>query len=418
MNSSASVRQIAPSDGLWTALHDQARVDGPAEITCGGDCLVREVTFQLDDFGADLVLSDRFRDFHKGGAALVEVSGHFPFGAEIGMAQTFRYGARHVRVVSDLKLRKGSTVRRQVGLGSLFLPGPWRRLYCIPSAQDLAEGKEARWRDLPAAPAVGATLAHWQHLPLALVFERPNGARLEIGAGSDLWRWEHHFGCKTGTSSYTVVAEEGGLRVRREPLLTDTELQPQPRVYRLTWHLAWQPAGAEAAPTSPEPQLVPVRFTAEGEALIREAVGAATCPALLLDLNQWPCLAQRRRAVSPAALRRDERAPSPCWESAGVQKALRRMIRQIAALGPHGVLTWRGLYPGPCWDPTHCERQGEPLPHWDLDALLGLCTWGRQQLGPGWQVRVEAPGWEMLPSVAGLFAPTGFAAPADEAPDA
>jgi hypothetical protein len=94
------------------------------------------------------------------------------------------------------------------------------------------------------------------------------------------------------------------------------------------------------------------------------------------------------------------------------------MIRQIAALGPCGALTWRGLTPGPCWDPTHCERQGEPLPHWDVDALLGVCTWGRQQLGPGWQVRVEAPGWEMLPSVTGLFAATGFAAPSDEAPDA
>jgi hypothetical protein len=417
MNMNDSVREIAPADGLWKARHDRARVDGPVEITCAGDCLVRDVTFRLDDFGADLLLSDRFRDFHKGGTSVVEVSGHYPFGAEVAMTQTFRYGARHLRVVSDLSVKKGATIRRQVGLGSLFLPGPWRRLYCIPPCQDLAEGKAAGWLDLPATAQGSATIARWRRAPLALLFERPNGARLEVGTGADLWRWDGHLGCGSGTASFTVLAENDGLRVQREPLLTDIEVQPQPRVYRWTWYLAWQPAGYQA-PIHEGPAPVPVRFTDQGEALVREAAGAAPCPALLLDLTHWPCLAQRRRAASPAALRRNERCPSPCWESAGVQKALRRVIRQVAALGPQGILTWRGLYPGPCWDPTHCDRQGEPLPHWDLDALLGLSTWGRQQLGPGWQVQVEPPDGEILPSLTGLFAPTGFAAPADETPDA
>ena len=417
MNPSDDVREIAPADGHWKAVHARARVDGPSEISCGGDCLVRDVTFQLDDFGADLVLSDRFRDFHKGGASVVEVSGHYPFGAEIGIAQSFRYGARHVRVVTDLSLRKGSTLGRQVGVGNLFLPGPWQRLYCLPSCHDLAAGKVGTWVDLPAAPPAETVLGNWQRPPLALVFERPDGTRLEIGTGADVWRWERNLGFGPLAASYTVSAAPDGLQVRREPLLTDTELQPQPRVYRLSWYLAWQPATCPA-PASAGPEPVPVRFTDHGEALVREAAGTAACPALLLDLAHWPCLAQRRRAASPAAYRRDERCPSPCWESAGVQKALHRMLRQIAALGPHGDLTWRGLGPGPCWDPTHCERQGEPLPHWDLDALLGRGTWGRQQLGPGWRVRVETPGWEMLPSLAGLFAPTGFAAPADETPDA
>ena len=417
MNSTADVREIAPADGLWKARHDATRVDGPAEITCAGDCLVREVSFQVDDFAADLMLRDRFRDFHKGGAAVVEASGHYPFGAEMGIAQTFRYGARHLRVVSDLTLRKGSTVRRQIDLGSLFLPGPWRRLYCIPPSQDLLEGKTAGWLELPAAFPPEGVVAQWPRPPLALVFERPNGTRLEVGTGADLWRWERHFGLGSATAGYTILAEADGLRLRREPLRTDAEVQPQPREYRLSWYLAWQAADYQApAPSDLEPAVV--RFTAQGEALVQEAAGAAACPALLIDLAHWPCLASRRRAASPTALRRGERAPCPCWESAGVQKALHRMIRQVAALGPRGVLTWRGLVPGLFWDPAHCERQGEPLPHWDLDALLGLGTWGRQQLGPDWQVHVDVPGWEMLPSLTGLFAPTGLAELPAEAPDA
>lgn len=417
MNSTAEVCEIAPADGSWKVRHQRARVDGPAEITCAGDCLAREVTFALDDFGADLVLRDRFRDFHRGGAAVVEVSGHYPFGAEIGIAQSFRYGARHVRVVSDLSLRKGSVVQRQVSLGSLLLPGPWRRVYCVPPCQELSEGRTGAWLDLPTvAPATGV-LAQWQHPPLALVFERPNGARFEVGTGADVWRWERTFGVAAATAGYTLLAEPDGLRLRREPLLTETEVQPRAQMYRLSGYLAWQQAGY-VAPARSSVAPVPVRFTGEGEALVQEAAAGAASPALLMDLAGWPCLAQRRRAVSPAALRRGERSPCPCWESAGVQKALHRMIRQIAALGPRGTLTWRGLYPGLCWDPAHCERQGEPLPHWDVDALLGLGTWGRQQLGPGWQVHVDVPGWEMLPSLTGLFAPTGFAAGAGEAPDA
>jgi hypothetical protein len=307
-------------------------------------------------------------------------------------------------------------VRQQVAVGNVFLPGAWRRFYCIPSCQDLVEGKVAGWQAVPAAGAGGSVLAQWQRPPLALVFERPGGARVELGSGADVWRWASTLGCPSGAASYSIRAEADGLRVVRQPLLTETEMQPQPRIYRLTWYLAWQPA-APPATVAAGPELARVRFSAQGEALLGNLGGSAAGPALLLDLAEWPCLAQRRRATTPTAWRRNERSPSPCWASAGVQKAFRRVIRQIAGLGPHGLLVWRGLAPGPCWDPTHCDRQGQPLPHWDMDALLDLGTWSRQQLGPGWQVRLETLEGEVLPALAGLFAPTGFAASADETTD-
>jgi hypothetical protein len=417
MDATQRMLTIDHSEGLWRALHDSARVDGPKEILRGEECLARDVSFHLDDYGADLMLGDRFRASRKGGIALVESVGHFPFGAEVRVSQSLRYAANHLRAVVDVGWPAGATVRQRLGLGCVFLPGRWERFFCLPPCAELAAGAVAAWHDLPAGPSVPVTVRQWQHPPLALVFQRPDGSRFEVGTGSDLWRWERCLEAPSASGHYAVVAEPDGVRVLRAPLAPATTFQPRARTYRFCWYMAWQPGAAEPRqPKAAEP--VPVRFSAHGEALVREAVGKQGSPRLLLDMAEWPCPPRSRRLPTAAALGTGERAASPCWESSAVQKAFRRTVRQIASLGPEGFLTLRGMAPGLCWDPGHWERRGEPLPHWDIDGLLAVSEWARQQLGPGWQIAVEAAGWEVLPSVAGLFARTGFAAPADEASDA
>jgi hypothetical protein len=417
MDATRGVQTIAHSEGLWRALHDSSRVDGPAEVLCGDDCLAQGITFHLDDYTADLVLSDRFRACRRGGTAVVETAGHLPFGAEVGVSQVLRYAANHVRGVTDVAWPAGAAVRQCLGLVGLFLPGAWRRVFLVPPCGEQAAGATAGWEELPAVTGAPVTVRQWPCPPLALVFERIDGARFEVGTGGDVWRWEHCLGCGPAAGRYAVVAEPGGIRVLRAPLAPARAVEPERRRYRLSWYLAWQ-SGRAVSGTGELSEPVRVRFSAQGEALVREAAGRARCPALLLDLRDWPCLAHARRLPTPAAARSGVRSGAPCWASAVAQKAFRRVIRQVASLGPEGTLRLRGLAPGPCWDPGHWERRGEPLPHWDLDGLLNLGEWGRQQLGPGWQVTVEAPGWEALPSVAGLFAPTGFRAADDEAADA
>jgi len=408
---------IAPTHGSWRALHERSRVDGPAEIRVGDDSLLRNATFYVDDLGADLALSGRFRAAFKGGVATVETAGRYPFGAEIGVTQVLRYAANHVRGVTDLHWPAGATVRRHLGVATVFLPGRWERLYCVPPCLHQSEGRTAAWQDIPAVAPGSGMIGHWHRPPLALVFERADGTRVEVGTGGDVWRWERNLGFGPEAASYKVMAEADGLRVVREPLMTCAEVQPARRVYRLSWYLAWSPAGGLEAPRGfPEP--VPVSFSAQGEALVRQAAGGGAVPSLLLDMNAWPGPAPARRAESAAAFLTGQRAAAWCWESAALQRAFRRIVRQLAALGPDGFLTLRGLEPGACWDPAHCERPGEPQPHWDLDALLALADWGRQQLGPGWRIAVDTPGGAVLPSMAGLFAPSGFAAAEGEDADA
>lgn len=92
-----------------------------------------------------------------------------------------------------------------------------------------------------------------------------------------------------------------------------------------------------------------------------------------------------------------------------MQKAARRIIRRIAALGPEGDLRIRGLIPGPCWDATHLDKAGPgPRLHWDMSAILDFAEWTRQQLGPDWRIAADPEIWGEHPAMAGLFRENGF----------
>ncbi len=413
---STGIRTIAPADGLWRALHDPSRVDGPARILCGEDCLVEGVTLSLDDYGSEVLYRDRFRAYRKGGAAVVGTEGHFPFGAEVRVRRDLRYAANHVRGTTDVVWPRGASVQRCLGLAGVFLPGVWKRFLCLGPADETAPGPAATWHELPS-PAAPATVRQWRRPPLALVFERGDGARVEIGTGVDVWRWERCLGKGAGQGRYSVAVEPAGVRVLRAPLAPAAAVEPEARTYRFGWYLAWQPAGWPPA-GDPVPEPVPIPFSERGEALVRAAAGGRPFPSLLLDAGDLHCPEPGRRVPAAAALRAGARGPDPCWQSPVAQKAFRRVIRQIASLAREGALTVRGLSPGLCWDPGHCDRQGGALPHWDLEALLSLAEWTRHQLGAGWEVRLETPAsWAVFPSVLGLFAQTGFSGTGHESAD-
>jgi len=236
-----TLRDIRPAQGDWLARHDASRADGPFELCDGqGEPWLRDVTFYVDDLGADLALSERFRVACKGGVATVETTGRYPFGAGISVKQALRYAVNHVRVVTDVQLPPGSIVRRHLGLGGFTLPGRWRRFYCLPPAQHLAEGRQGAWQDIPAEAPASGMIGHWHRPPLRLVFERDDGVRVEVGTGGDVWRWEQNFGFGPEAGNYKLRLEPGGLRFEREPLMTCAEVAPVARIYRLTWYLAWE----------------------------------------------------------------------------------------------------------------------------------------------------------------------------------
>lgn len=393
---------VAPDRLGWEAHHGESRFGGPDELLVDGSLLAQVESFHIDDMDTATVAVDRTQGFRKGGAAVVRHEGALPFGEPIQVGQTCRYAANHVRITFDLNWPRATVVRRHLGVGGLFLPGVWKRYYLIPACAHLAEGARPGWHPVPAEPAGSGMAGHWHRPPLALVFEREDGLRLEVGTGNDVWRWEHCFGCGPETGNYKIMQEADGLRLLREPLMTCEEFTPEKRQYRLTWHLAWQtPGNLPSLPTEPALDLATA-----SPAEVRARTGGC----FRLDPARLALAHSCLRQETPEAYLRNDPPGHPCWVSNGTQKAARKLIRSLANLPEPGTLVVGPLVPAPCWVPGHCDRKGpRALPHWDLGALLDFAVWTRQQLGPAWTILPDSPLAAVLPSVAGLFGETGFA---------
>jgi len=393
--------------GFWTAGHSTQTIGGPASLTVGRDTLLRDCRFYVDDLTPENALVESVRARRESGTAVVETRGYFPFGGQIGFSQVCRYAANHAVIACDVRWPAGATVRRHLGLGTLFLPGPWQRFYCVPPALHLAEGAAPRWREIPTPPEAGSvTVAHWHRPPLALVFERKGGARIEIGTGADVWRWEENLGAGPEAGNYEVVLRPDGIEVVREPLMTCVECEPAARSYRFKWYLAWSCPGLR-----PQGVLPPARPAAvSAERKLTVVGGEEGDFTLAVDSAALPWPDGACHAPSLPDYIRGRRDGTPCWESSATANLMRALIRQIAGRFAGGFLRFDGIAPSPCWDPAHTAHKApNGLAHWDVSGLLESATWARHTLGPDWQITAE-PADRNLPSLEGLFAPNGFAA--------
>ena len=401
---------IAPERLGWEAHHDEGRFGGPVEIVVDGEPLVHVGSFHIDDMDQDTVAVTRTRAFRKGGAGVVHHEGTLPFGEPIQVMQTCRYAANHVRITFDLNWPRTAVVHRHLGVGTLVLPGRWTRYYLVPACAHLAEEAKPAWHSIPAEAPGSGMVGHWHRPPLAIVFEREDGMRLEVGTGNDVWRWEHCFGFGPEAGSYKIMQQPEGLHVIREPLMTCEEVIPEKRQYRLTWHLAWQrPGDVSVVPTAPA-----LALGSASPAEVRANQGGC----FRLDPAQLGLDGACCRQETPDAYVRNDPPGAPCWTSNGTQKAARRLIRSLANLDEPGTLIVGPFTPGPCWVPSHCDRKKPSgLAHWDLPGLLDFAVWTRQQLGPAWTIVPDSSFASLLPSVAGLFGETGFAKGEDEGED-
>jgi len=405
IDKSADTIRITPADGSWTATHGSQRFGGPEEIRVGEQVVLEHVDFYIDDVAGDAAVVDRVRAFRKGGSAIVISEGFFPYGVQPRFTQTCRYAANHVRVTFDLQWPRGGVVGRHLGVGGARLPGAWARYRCVPPALHLAHETKSRQHALAEPAAPGTMAGHWHRPPLALVFEGQDGTTCEIGTGNDIWRWENGLGYGIESGSFKIMHEPGGLRLIREPLMCCEPFEPKPRTYRFTWYAAWRgkrPAAADPVPGS----TVGMPLDIDVHHGIRNVDPSRP---LLLDFAQIPWPKRWQRAGSPAAFARDQRRGEPCWQSAGVQKLARRVIRQLAARRSPGRLVIRGVAPGVCWDPRHLDRKRpDGIAHWDLVSILDYAVWARAQLGPAWEIEIEPGKFGDLPSVTGLFSNNGF----------
>ncbi|MEI8079075.1 MAG: hypothetical protein WCH61_05535, partial [bacterium] len=261
--------RVAPSDASWTAFYPSTHPGGPLSLQLGADEVLRDCQCQVDDVTDVSGVATIARCCRRGITALVTQSGYYPFGRQIKFTASTFHAARHFRRTVDVSWPKGALVRHHFGFDGLQLPGTWARLFVLPPALHLAEGQAPAWQTIPAAPATGQELllGHWHQPPLALVFERPDGTRLEIGTGSDLWRWEAGLGAGSEHASFKLFLNATGLRLAREPLTTSAEFAPAGRDYRFSWYAAWQLAG-DHAPAPIPAAAQPLLFRDHGDAVL------------------------------------------------------------------------------------------------------------------------------------------------------
>ncbi|MCF7854990.1 MAG: hypothetical protein K9N51_09350 [Candidatus Pacebacteria bacterium] len=390
----------------WTAHHDAGSFGGRFSMELANDRLCEDGGFYVDDMTVAHAVVDHANAYRKSGTAVVESRAHLPFGNGVELAQACRYAANHVSVTLDIQWRRGVSVNRHLGVNAMWLPGRWSRYYCLPPAVQWADGIEPAWHELPEVNEGETMAGHWHRPPLCLVFERPDGKCLEIGTGSDLWRWEQCLGAGPDKGSYKIQVQPDGIRLIWEPLMCCEPYDPPPRQYRMKWYMAWD-NGEAPRPPAPAGKSRTVEMGADRKLKIPEQGEAGQYWVLDMTRLQWPETAYRTGSA-PAYIR-GERSSLPCAEGNATRKLLKRVVRQLADRAEPGILEWRGLTLGPCWDSSHVNRKNrDGTVHWDISTMLEFGTWARRQLGPAWDIRVANDLANVLPSLAGLFQPTAF----------
>lgn len=377
---------------------------GPTELRYEGSVLLRNHRFYVDDLDNQYAVTKKQRHFHKGGCAVVASEGYFPFGTELNFSQTCRFAMNHFRVTFDLKWLPGTKIKRHMGLGNLELPGKFVRYWCLDPVLHQIEGKQTGWFDLPEASDERKMVGHWHRPPLAIVFERADGVLIEVGTGSDVWRWEENFGAGPEQGSYKIFLSNAGIEYVREPLMTCAEFVPAARPYRFTWYVAWGKKGTTVSAASTGKEIC----FEHGEPIIPLESEAYVVNFAALsgkeNLHHLHCNGHF------AELKEDSQV---CWECDGVQKCARRMIRKLQSLPLEAnqvkTLRIKGISPSYCLNSIHMERGDKPmLIHWDINAILDFLVWAKQQLGSQWCIVPEISEEMPLVSLTEAIKPLGF----------
>ncbi|MBR4222164.1 MAG: hypothetical protein IKR81_13460 [Victivallales bacterium] len=371
--------EITESNGLWSATHAKGRCGGPRKVAIKDD-LVTDFCCSIDSVPDYLVHSKNAHVYHKAGQSVFEGEGSYPSGQTI--RQISRYAANSMRVTWDINWPKATAPKDSVQIGNATLNGKWPRMMALER-----DGKAA-WQKL----APGQVLTWQEAPPLALVFEREDGAQVEFSYGFDLWRWDFGLGLTNSIPLKVTVAEET-IQILRQvsdlsvaPSDKEEAPTPQARDYRFMATLAWATPDMDQYTLRAKQQgaTVPVQFDDNG-LLLNGLPEGATC--LAIDLA----------AMSET-----------CMESDALLSKMKRFIRQLASFSAEGSGVFSGFSPTCCMEASHCEKRKATL-HWDHRALLSFAAWAKNCLGEGWSLDFHFPApLAELPSLKYISLPNGF----------
>ena len=266
--------------------------------------------------------------------AVIESLNVYPFGGESTIGRTLTLRDKLLQICVDIKPGKGEVVR-DFALEDLFFPGEFVSAKLIKNMP--AENMTFQAEDLPLADGV---LYESSQPWIALLLTTADGFQIELGTGGDWWRM-----LGAGASLWKIIKTDAGITISSQAVALAADAEIQRRPWRFNYYLAWgKKSSAQLLPSNEE--------------------------IIAPDLK--------------------ESAKSECYRAPAVRKLLRKLIRQQLENSGNVLMQLPDLTA--CCDAGHLERPGKKsLPHWSLEELFALYSWGNRALGADRNLRIELP---------------------------
>lgn len=406
LNKESDKITVTDDFGKWVAEHPLQGINGPLKLTYKQDTVVVDCTGYCGEKSEANAVSKKIKDYHKAGCSVIEAEGFIPFeDGRINYKNSYKYSNKRVKVVSDISFQGNCPIKRHFGTGSLFLPGKWKSIYIIPAADLLVHGATEKSIEIPEYTGSPLMLGHWHRPPLSVTFKRPNGTALEVGTGSDIWRWEENLGYSPESGSYKIVLEEDGIRFIREPLACCEEFTPENRSYRISWYMAWRENGANK--TLPNHQEFKLNLDHQGEIdtqQLRENLKRKSLYAYaILDFNQFEWKENQLTCNSPYDFIRGIKTSHACFAPSSVGTKIKKVIRKLVEMEELDGIIFKNFTPKICFETQHVNKKHENgTAHWDINSLFDFASWTTNACKDKLDLFWGEEGTEQ-PSLLGLF---------------
>lgn len=298
------------------------------------------------------------------------VSNLIPFGSEPKIDRDFHFTDGFARVIQDINPGK-HTAAEKLNIGNMSLPGPWSKIAVVTVPGAGKSFPELNWVELDGE---GDQILFDKSYPfLAVILEAPDGKRLEIGCGDDLWRWGIARDLPGCQGKFSVCASKDFVEIERKPILFDTESDDAVEVERRTWRFKWYFAWSDA-------------------------------PALEMSSD-------REQITLDMADFVEQGAGHSCMHSIFSRKQLRQALRGIFANNANADVILINAEAHICNQQRHLDRSTKKnFLHWDAWDLMELFIWANRKalatdctfkIIPPSSVNIETPLMQR-------FARTGF----------
>ena len=366
---------IIGNHGSWKAIHEPNSVSGPSLLTFNSIPIFNHCICEFGDFPDEIALVDSVKEWRKGNVFYLKLQSHFPFGSRTKLVQSYRYYTHTLRITTDFVIPKQTVISKKISVGSFSLPGKWIG-YREVTTNEGTQVKLSKLNELTDLCKKLTLIESWDSHPLALVFRHETGIELEIGLGTDQWRWEKGF-LVDNYAKYTLNFIDDEIRFQRLVSTSEENIVPAPRHYTFNWYLSW--SMNQQIDLLNGLLLLDVNFNDKQELnvsqLDKDTYDITSNYALNLDLAKINWRLSQKRVYN------NEVDDNPCFTAGSTINCLKRIIRQIASLKNIDIPIYiTGMSPGFCDCGRHVFKK-RPCSHWDMASLIEFSSWTRKILG-------------------------------------